>query len=633
MAKKAGFCYGVERAFNLALQNQKNSSKRIYTLGPLIHNKDAINYLKANNIYPIEESEIDSLNENDTVIIRSHGISYSVYLKLKEKNLNIVDATCPNVSHIHKIVKKYHDLNYQIIIIGDKNHPEVKGINGWCSNSAVIVKDNIEVNSLKNKVCVVSQTTEKIDTWNRILKVIKDNCEEVIEFNTICNATKERQRYAEELSRKATTMLVIGSKQSSNTRKLFELCKKNCKNTLYIENVKDIYKNYYNCIYKFGNVVGITAGASTPKWIIEEVINKMEKEVNNEQLDYMNANNIQIAVGDVLDGKIISVTPNEIYVNLGYKSDGVLPKDEIYLENKDIDLTTLYNSGDNIKAKVINLHNDDGFVVLSTVELEREKAYEEIKKAYECNTCLQATVNAVVNGGITAEYKSIRIFIPASHVNIHHIDDLKQYVGEKIDIKIIEYINSKRKTRIVGSHRKILEEQLKELQNKTWNSLTAGQVVEGEVKRITSFGAFVNVGGVDGLLHISELSCGRVNKVSDVVKIGDKIKVYVIDVDKENQKLSLSLKRLLEDPWNNVEKKYPLGNIVLGKIVRLTDFGAFVELEPGVDGLVYITEISYTRINKPQDVLKIGEMVKAKIINVNKEQKRISLSIKEVNNN
>ncbi|OFI07767.1 hypothetical protein CLOACE_01150 [Clostridium acetireducens DSM 10703] len=642
LAEKAGFCFGVKRAVDTALNTKKKYNTKIYTLGPLIHNNDAVNYLKDNNIYPIEMDKLDTLKEGDIVIIRSHGVSYQTLEMLKNKKLTIVNATCPFVSNIQQIVKKYYDLKYKIVIVGDKFHPEVIGINGWCNNEAIISKngDNISLKNL-NKICVVCQTTEKKENWEKVLCKIVKTSKEIVAFNTICSATDERQLAASILSKKSDLMVVIGGKNSSNTTKLYEICKDNCSNTIHIENAKEIpkyIKNYNNI-----NQVGITAGASTPDWIIKEAILKMNNE-NNQELteqqkymeEYMNENEISIVVGKTISGEVIQLDDNSALIDIKDKKEALLPLKEITKE-PDAKISDLVNVGDKVEAKIIKRRNENGQVVLSIIELKREEinkkreeVYKELKEALDNKTTIEVEVTKVVNGGLVSNYKDVRVFIPASHIELSHVDDLELYLNKKLNVKIIELVIGKKFNRIVASRRSILKSEKLEKEKAAWDCIQKDTIVEGEVKRLTNFGAFVDINGVDGLLHVSEISWGRVEKPEDVLEIGQKIKVYIIDVDKENRKLSLSIKKATENPWNNVDIKYPLGNIVLGKVVRFANFGAFVELEPGVDALVHISEISSDRINKPSDVLKVGQQIKAKIIDVNKEDKKIGLSIKEV---
>ncbi|KYH29853.1 MULTISPECIES: bifunctional 4-hydroxy-3-methylbut-2-enyl diphosphate reductase/30S ribosomal protein S1 [Clostridium] len=627
LADKAGFCFGVKRAVDTALKYREKYDKPIYTLGQLIHNNDVVEFLKSKNIYSIEINELDSLKEGDVIIIRSHGISPKILKTLEKKKLIIADATCPYVAHIQQKVEKYSKSGYSIVIVGDYTHPEVIGINGCCDDKAIVSKDGSNITELPSKVCVVAQTTEKQENWEKVINIIAKQCKEFIAFNTICNATQIRQKAARELSSQVDTMIIIGGHHSSNTAKLYEICKENCKNTIHVENSSEIPEE----VIKSSKNIGVTAGASTPDWIIKEAILKMNESKDlefNEQLAFMEENDVQIAVGDVIEGKIILLNDNEAFVDIGYKKDGIIPLKEA-TRDENVSIKDIFNVGDTVEAKVVSLRNNDGYVVLSKIEIEREKAYDELKYAFENKEIIKLLIKEVVNGGVIGRYKGIRVFIPASHIELHHVDNLESYIGKELDVNIIEYKIQRRGTKIVASRRDILMKQQLERENKTWEKLHKDQIVEGEIKRITNFGAFVDIYGIDGLLHVSEISWGRIEKPEDVLKIGQKIKVYILEADKESKKLSLSIKKLIPNPWNDVEEKYPVGNMVLGKVVRFADFGAFVELEPGVDGLVHISEISYKRINKPEDVLKIGEQVKAKIINVNKEEKKISLSIKE----
>ncbi len=630
LAQNAGFCFGVKRAVEEALEKQKEFNKRVYTLGPLIHNNDAVEFLKSNEIYPIEISEVEKLGSDDVIIIRSHGISKKLYDKIQSKGINIIDATCPYVKNIQMKVYKYYEQKYSIVIVGDPNHPEVIGINGWCNDSAIICK-NGEVNEpLPKRICVVSQTTEKQSNWKKVLEKIVESCKEFVAFNTICSATEERQKSAEELSKKVDAMIVIGGKESSNTTKLYEICKENCLNTVHVERASEI-PDYIVYSDKHLNI-GVTAGASTPDWIIKEALLKMNEEKvmeMNEQLAYMNENDKKIHVGQLVKGEIISVNEKGLYVNIGYKADAVIPKEEA-LRDQELDLNDLFKVGQEIEAKVLSRMNEDGYVVLSRIEIEREEGFKELKSFFENGELFNVEIKEAVKGGVIANYKGVKVFIPASHIELFHIEDLKLYEGKTIEVKVIEFKEERNQTKIVVSRRAILEEEKRKQEEKAWESFEVGKIYEGEVKRITGFGAFVAIDGVDGLLHISEISWGKIDKTSDVLKQGDKVKVVILELDKENRKLSLSMKALTPDPWKDVDEKYPAGNIVLGKVVRFTDFGAFIELEPGVDGLVHISEISHKRINKPSDMLKIGEQIKAKILDVNPQEKRISLSIKAV---
>ncbi|WP_040211791.1 S1 RNA-binding domain-containing protein [Clostridium polynesiense] len=350
---------------------------------------------------------------------------------------------------------------------------------------------------------------------------------------------------------------------------------------------------------------------------------------DNEQLEYMNNNSTKIFIGKKIEGKIISINNEGIYIALpGYKSDGFIPKNEIYSENQK-DYRDAYNINDSIEAKVLNINNSEGYVLLSNIETIKEKAINELKQIFENSEVIDVIVTEAIKGGIIARYKEIPIFIPASHVDIYRVNDLEQYIGKTLQIRIIELREERHKTKIVGSRREVLQE-MKDLKEKeALESLKEGDIVKGEVKNIVDYGAFVDINGIEGLIHVSEIGWGR-NKIKNVLKTGDIITVKVIGIDTEKKKVSLSIKALSQNPWLNIEEKYPVGNITMGKVVRFTDFGAFVELEPGVDALLHISKISNQKINHPKEVLNIGEVIKATIIEIDSEKKRISLSTRDL---
>ncbi len=629
LAQNAGFCFGVQRAVDEAIKIQEKHNKKIYTLGPLIHNNDVVKYLESNNIFSIEFEDITKLSKGDVIVIRSHGVSEAIIDALEEKELTVINATCPFVANIQKKVKKYSKEGYHIVILGDKNHPEVIGINGWCDDKAIITKDGTFEGEIPHKVCLVAQTTEKFKNWEETLKNLS-YVNEVLAFNTICSATDVRQKSASKISKETEAMIVIGGKNSSNTTKLYQIAKENCENTIHIENAKDLPEN----LIKNNNIkkIGVTAGASTPDWIIREVLDIMNTENNNfeDQLSLMNELDKRFAIGDEVKGEILSKTRDSILVSLvGYKSDGIIPFSELSAKEDPITLSEKLNVGDNITAKVIKLQNSDGYVVLSRLEYEREEAFKELEEIFAKSSTFEVSIKEAKEKGLIAYYKGVRIFIPASQIDIKFTEDKNEFVGKNLEVKLIDF-SLKNPVKIVGSRRIILEAAKDAEDSKSWEKFNLGDVVKGEVKRFTNFGAFVEINGIDGLLHLSQISWNHVKNVSDVLKEGQIIEVKIIGLDKEAKKLSLSMKELMPKPWDNIKEKYPEESIVLGKVVRLNDFGAFVELEPGVDGLVHISKISHNRIEHPSEVLKVGQEIKAKILSVDEENKRISLSIKDI---
>ncbi|MGN0143920.1 MAG: bifunctional 4-hydroxy-3-methylbut-2-enyl diphosphate reductase/30S ribosomal protein S1 [Clostridium sp.] len=629
LAKNSGFCFGVQRAVDEALKIQKQYNRKIYTLGPLIHNNDVVRHLESNDIFSIQLEDIDRLEQNDVIVIRSHGVSEKVLSMLEERKLTVVDATCPFVTNIQKKVKKYSESGYHIVILGDKDHPEVIGINGWCNNEATITKDgNIDV-KLPDKVCAVSQTTEKKKNWDNTIDNLKD-VKELLSFNTICAATDVRQKSTLEVSKKVDAMIVIGGKSSSNTTKLYQIAKENCNNTIHIENINDLPKDFINNDIK---KIGVTAGASTPDWIIREVLDSMsiENNVNNEdQLALMNETDMKIVIGTEVTEKIISKNNDGLVIGMnGYGIDGIIPYNELTGKGDGREYAESINVGDTITAKVIKLQNNDGFVVLSRLEYEKEEAFKELETFFNEGKTFEIKINEAKDKGLAGNYKGVRVFIPASQIDIKFTEDKNEYLNKTLEVQLIDFSASK-PVKVVASRRVILEKEKKEIEAKAWESFNLNDVVKGEVKRFTDFGAFVEINGVDGLLHLSQISWNHVKKIEDVLKIGQIIDVKIIGLDKEAKKLSLSMKELMPKPWDNVAEKYPEDSIVLGKVVRLSKFGAFVELEPGVDGLVHISKISHERIEDPAQVLTVGEEIKAKILSVDEANKRISLSIKDI---
>lgn len=630
-AKSAGFCFGVNRAIE-ACYNEIEKGGRIVTYGPLIHNKNVNKDLENKGV-----KSVDTLDgcEGATVIIRSHGVGKAVYDELERRNIHYMDGTCPFVKKIHNIVRKKRDEGYEIIIIGDRKHPEVIGINGWCDNSAITVDNVDDAQKLilddEKKYAVVVQTTFRESKYYDILKILKEKSKKITEENTICSATEERQTEAVKISQNVDKMLVIGDKGSSNTQKLYEICRKNCRNTYYIETIEDLVLN--NC--KFNDKIGITAGASTPPAIIKEVITTMSEmdgvknTMEGEELTFeqmLNDSFVTLHTGDVVKGTVISTAGEEVSVNLGYKSDGIIPRGE-FSSDASVVPSKVVQPGDEIEVFVVRVNDGDGNVLLSKKKVESQKGMEEIEKAFEEKATVTGKVVKIVKGGLIAVANGIQVFIPSSQVAGRFVEDLSVYDGTELTFNIIELDRAKH--RIIGGRKALLAKEAEEKKAAVFATLEAGKKVTGTVSRITDFGAFVDLGGVDGLIHISEMSWGRISNPKEVLSEGDTVEVVVLDVDKEKSKISLSLKDVTPNPWTMAAEKYVVGSVVEGKVVRMVPFGAFIELEPGVDGLVHISQIANKRVEKPEDELKIGETIKVKVIDVNAEQKKISLSKKE----
>lgn len=620
LAKSAGFCFGVKLAVDCVYEKSKED--KIYTYGPIIHNKNVVKDLEKQGVEIIENLERDI---NGKVIIRSHGVPPSVYKLLEQKNIEYVDCTCPFVKKIHRIVDENYKQGKRVIIIGNKNHPEIIGINGFCDNTALIANSIEEFNNLdienNKEYILVSQTTFDITVFEKLLQGIKNNNIKV--FNTICSATNDRQKEALELSKQVDYMIVLGDTSSSNTQKLYEICKKNCENTYLCETIKDLQLNNFKKNVK----IGITAGASTPPAIIKEALNKMNEMENMSFEEMLNESFKTLHNGSVVKGSVIRVTDNEVFVNLGYKADGVIEKSE-FSNDANINLKNEVSVGDEIEVFVIKVNDGDGNVVLSRKRLEMNKGFDELEEAFNNKSILKGKIVDVIKGGLIANINNVRVFVPSSQISNKFVQDLNSFKGKEFDFNIIEFNKSKR--RIIAGRRDLVQSMEDEAKAKVYENIKVGDKLEGTVSRIVDFGAFVDLGGVDGLIHISELSWGRVKKVSDVLKEGDKVTVYVLEVNKDKNKISLSLKDSEKNPWVLAKDKYKISDVVEGKVVRLVDFGAFVELEEGVDGLVHISQICQKHIAKPEEALSIGQVVKAKVTEIDTDNKKISLSIKEV---
>ncbi len=636
VAKSAGFCFGVNNAVKLVNELLETEKSGLYTYGPIIHNDQVVEQLSSKGVETIEN--LDNVISGRHIVIRAHGVIPQIYDNIKSKGLVLKDATCPYVKKIHNLVNEKSKEGYDIIIAGDKSHPEVIGINGWCSNKASVVDsiEDVDMLEIKNdKICVVAQTTLSKQKWEKLIEYIENKYSRIEKFDTICSATSTRQNEACEISQKVDLMIIIGGKHSSNTQKLYEICKKNCPLTYKVETSGELPPVDIKKIKK----IGISAGASTPDWVIEEVIKKMS-DLNNQQkvemdekesemnfADAFEKSMVTLRDGDKVTGKVIGYNSNEIFVDLGYKSDGIIPLEE-YTDEPDFKIADEIKVGDKIEVYVKRVNDGEGNVLLSKKYLDSLKSWDEVIKAYEDKTPVRAIVVEVVNGGVIASAKGVRIFVPASQISDKFVKELNEFLKKPINVRIIEYNDRKRK--LVGSSRVILEEEKEKKSKVFWNDVEVGKVYNGVVKSLTDFGAFVDIGGVDGLIHISELSWSRIKHPSEILKVGDNVEVSILDIKKEKGKISLGYRRTEDNPWFKASEKYKVGDVVSVKVLRFAPFGAFVELEEGIDGLVHISQISSKRLSKPEDVLTAGMAVDAKILEFDTENKKISLSIKEV---
>ncbi len=627
LAKTAGFCFGVQRAVDTAYEHADDKG-RVYTYGQIIHNEEVVGDLSRHGVKVIEDDELPDIRDSK-VIIRSHGAEKKVYDILESNGNIVIDATCPFVKKIHNIVRDKSEDGHTIVIVGDENHPEVRGIMGWCVSRPVVIGSEEEAEiftqkcldgsySRKENISIVSQTTFNYRKFNNIVDIIRNKLYNVTAYKTICNATSVRQREAKEIASKVDAMIVIGGRNSSNTQKLFEISKKECENTYYIQTLVDLDLTTFESVSR----VGITAGASTPNNIIKEVHGRMD-EMNFAELLENDESRVSIKTGEIVEGRVIDVKPDEILVDISYKSDGIIPRNE-YTNTPNADLTELVHVGDTITAKVVKTNDGEGSVLLSYKRVAAEKANEKLEAALESGEILTGKVFQVVSGGLNVMYDETRVFIPASLVSDTYEKNLDKYLDQDIEFVLTEYQPKKR--RIIGNRKQIIVARKAEAAKELFDRIEVGMTVEGVVKNVTSFGAFIDLGGADGLLHISEMSWGRVDDPKSVLKVGDTVKAFIKNID--GDKIALSLKFEDTNPWLNADEKYAPGTVVTGKVARMADFGAFIELEPGVDALLHVSQISYEHVNKPEDVYKVGDTVEAAVVECNAADKKISLSVK-----
>jgi 4-hydroxy-3-methylbut-2-enyl diphosphate reductase len=625
VAKTAGFCFGVRNALRIAEEAAAagKDGVRIRTYGPLIHNPQVIADLEQKGIFAI--SSVEEVQAGDKVIIRAHGVGEAIYRELEAKGAEVIDATCPYVRKIHRIVRERSQQGDHIIIVGDPHHPEVEGIRGWCLLPPYIYAGEQEL--LENppekdfSYTVVAQTTFNKIFFKKVIELLTKMGYNQHSCSTICTATAEHQAEALTLAAQSDVMLVIGGRHSSNTRKLYDLCRAQCHRTYYIERAEEATKDKINSDGRPLSV-GITAGASTPDYIIQEVITRMS-EVNVFE-EMLNESLREIHSRDVVTGTVVQVTESEIVFNIGYKCDGTMTKYEF--GGTDEPLTEQVKLGDKMEVLVIKV--GDSEVLLSRRRLLQDRDYAELEAAMENKTVLQGVVADAFDKGINVQYKNSKIFIPAPLVDIRRVEDLSEFVGQEIEFRIIRM--QRRRGWIRGDRRSVLAEARAQKREEVLSRIEVGARMTGTVRNITNYCAFVDLGGVDGMLHLSEMGWKVIRHPNQYVKVGDVIEVLVKAFDPETNRISLSTKFPEENPWLGAEEKYAVGNIVTGTVVRFADFGAFVELEKGIDALIHISHISRKFVKSPGDVLTIGQQIEAKVIDFDPEKKRISLSMREL---
>ncbi len=626
LAKTAGFCFGVNRAVKLTYELLEQG-RPVATLGPLIHNPQVVEDLESKGVITCDS--VDDVPDGCEVVIRSHGVGQSVYDKISTRRLAYHDATCPFVTKIHKIAARAGAEGAMLLVAGDAKHPEVQGIVGHTTGKVEVFANLAELEKLlpeltqQKSIFAVAQTTFNVQSWETCKEFLKNQCTNAKIFDTICNATWARQQEAEDLSQKCDHMVVIGGHHSSNTQKLLQVAARHTK-AINVETADELDKDWLNG----ARIVGVTAGASTPSSIIEEVLNSMSEEIRDdmsfEEMLKATEANANVYTGKIVKAKVISVSPTECIVGVdGSKHTGIVPMREMS-HDPNAKMEDLVKVDDELDLVVVKTNDQEGVDTLSRVRFEAQKGMKDVSEAAENGTVMEGDVMEANKGGVVVNVKGVRVFVPRSQATMRRDEDYTKLVGQHVKLVITECAGRK----IVGSINKVTAEENKAKRDEFWKNVEVDKQYTGVVKSLTSYGAFVDIGGVDGLCHISELSWNNIKHPSEVVSVGDTIEVYVKSYDPENQKVSLGYKKEEDNPWEKLKNEYPIGSEFEAPVVSITKFGAFVRILPGIDGLVHISEISNERVNKVSDVLKVGDMVKVKLINVDFDRKRISLSMK-----
>ncbi|NTW05587.1 MAG: bifunctional 4-hydroxy-3-methylbut-2-enyl diphosphate reductase/30S ribosomal protein S1 [Peptococcaceae bacterium] len=654
MAEDAGFCFGVKRAIDLAEKSVNEGNSQVFSLGPLIHNHQAVEKLSRAGIKVIEN--LSQADRGSIVIIRSHGVGPETYKAGTDLGLILVDATCPFVAKAQRIAQSMNSKGIQAILVGDEHHPEVIGIKGWTDDNLIVIKDAEDATTrlLPQRVGILAQTTQSKDIFDSVVNKIKEKCQEVVVYNSICNATKQRQEHTIELAGEVEVVIVVGGRDSANTGKLAALSRQQGTATYQIETADEINAEWLN----EKKIIGITAGASTPQWIIQEVERKIkeldkmsnlgQENVDNEigqEQEKVEVNEIEIdsnkgeltetmsetiemksfKTGEIVEGTVAQVDSDEILIYIGGKSEGVLPIREL----SDFEISSpdnIVKIGDKIDVMVVRLEDSEGRLVLSKIKADAEKIWSALEEKLGNGQPVEGIVREAIKGGLLIDI-GLKAFMPASLVDRSYVEDLSGFIDRTIMAKVIELDFEKKK--VVLSRKSILEDEYSIKKEEMFNSLKDNMIVDGVVKRLTNFGAFVDIGGIDGLLHVSEMSWQRISLPADILAVNDKIKVIILGVDKDKEKISLGLKQLSASPWDNIEKRYKVGQVLEAEVVRIAPFGAFLRLEPGIEGLVHISHLSDSHVTKTEEIVKEGQRVNVKILSIELQEKRIRLSIKE----
>ncbi len=642
-AETAGFCFGVNRAVNMVYE-LLNQGKKVCTLGPIIHNPQLVEELSGKGVRIVESPE--EVKSDETLVIRSHGVERSVYELANNMGIDVADATCPFVAKIHKIVAENSLSGAVTIIAGDKNHQEVKGIVGHCFGECFVVASEEELDTIlqnedffvEKDIILVSQTTFNAKIWGNIQKNLKKVYTNAKIFDTICNATSLRQSEADKLSMDSDAVIVIGGRHSSNTAKLYDVCRKNCHNTFLIETADELPTDRLKGLEK----IGVVAGASTPAGIIKEVIRTMSENLQSVEEQMEVKESVQKSFEEMTDeeafeaslsgltgdqkveGIVVAVNPSEITVDIGRGVTGYISQAE-YSSDPDVKLMDEVKVNDKLNLIIMKINDQEGTAMLSKRRFDAIAGWDNIVAAKESGEIVTGFVKDIIKGGVVAYTNNVRVFIPASQATASRNDSLEDLKGKEVSFRIIEIGRGRR---AIGSIRSVLREERKAAEEKIWENIAVGDRFTGTVKSLTNYGAFVDIGGVDGMIHVSELSWSRIKNPSEVVLVGDTVEVYIKAIDKDKKKISLGYKKEEENPWVIFQKNYEVNDVVKVTIVSMTTYGAFARIIPGIDGLIHISQIADKHIAKPQDELQVGQEVEAKITAVDNDKKRISLSIR-----
>ena len=631
LAKSAGFCYGVERAVKLAEQTAREKGSCVM-LGSIIHNAHVVRELEALGARQVDD--ISQVRPGETVIIRSHGETRQVYQQLEALGAEVVDATCPNVRRIQRLVAGAGEEGRTPLIIGEQHHPEVLGAASWSENSVIVdgpaaLEAWLAEDPARRTMplMAVAQTTYIRTLWEDCVKILKKQCTNVKISDTICDATHKRQSEAAEIAAMSDVMVVVGDRKSANTKHLTEICSARCPVVYQVERVNELKGDFLNGC----SVAGLTAGASTPAGIIKEVYARMSDEIKNveateESFEEMLEKSFKtLNTGEKVTGIVTAVGPTEVQVDLGCKQAGYISINELSAD-PNVKPEDVVKVGDEIETYIIRVNDVEGYAMLSKKRLDAVKVWEDIEKAREEKTTLEGKVTEENKGGIVVNVKGVRVFVPASQSGQPRGAELSAMIGQTVSLRITEVNRARR--RVVGSIKAVTYEARQAAQAEIWENIEVGKHYTGTVKSMTSYGVFVDIGGVDGMVHISELSWSRIKNPAEVVSVGDTLDVYVISFDPEKRKISLGVKDRSCNPWDKFMETYHVGDVASVRIVKLMTFGAFAEVVPGVDGLIHISQIADRRIEKPGDVLAEGDIVDAKITAIDEEKQKISLSIR-----